>query len=152
MCNGKTHWTNNSDHPDSTIISTKAISINIVKLWSEGKTVVGDLEHLLSRGYVKYGICSTQGDIIANNLYFNKLKLGVSSRGVGSVENKNGICVVSSDFELLAWDIVSDPSTNNAWIGNDLSSLQPYIEGTNKQTDDKKKMIIEKINKTLKII
>jgi hypothetical protein len=141
-----------SDHPDAVVISSKSISMNIIKLWWEGKTVVGDLEIPLSAGYVKYGICSSPGDIIANNVYFNKLKLGVSSRGVGSVENKGGVNVVGQDFELLCWDWVTDPSTPGAWSSKDINDLKPYIESTNVQTDEKKKMIIEKINRVLGIL
>ena len=138
-----------SDHPESTIISTKGLSMNIIKLWWENITVVGDLEIPLSPGYVKYGICSTPGDIIANNIYFNKLKLGVSSRGVGSVESgRNGISVVGEDFELLAWDWVTDPSTPGAWSSKDMNDLKPYIENTS-HVYDKKKMIFEKVDKVL---
>jgi hypothetical protein len=152
MSNGKTHWTNNSDHPNETVISTKGLSMNIIKLWWEGKTVVGDLEVPLSPGYVKYGICSSPGDIIANNIYFNKLKIGVSSRGVGSVENKGGINVVGEDFELLCWDFVSDPSTRNSWTDQDIANLTPYIENVindtnkNKINETYKQNIINKID------
>ena len=142
-----------SDHPESTIISTKGISMNIIKLWWEGKTIVGDLEVPLSHGFVKNGICSTPGDIIANNIYYNRLKLGVSSRGVGSVEaGKNNINVVGDDFELLCWDWVTDPSTPGAWTAKDMSDLKPYIENTEIKTCEKKIFIIEKVDKVLQII
>ena len=142
-----------SDHPESVIISTKGLSMNIIKLWWEGKTVVGDLEIPLSPAYIKYGICSSPGDIIANNIYFNKLKLGVSSRGVGSVESgKNNINVVGNDFELLAWDWVTDPSTPGAWTDPELSNLKQYIETTETVVDDKKKIISEKIDRVLGLI
>jgi len=154
MCNGKTHWTNNSDHPESSIISTKGISMNILKLWWEGKTVVGDFELLISPAYVKHGICSTPGDIIANNIYFNRLKMGVSSRGVGSVESgKNNIGIVGDDFELLCWDMVTDPSTPGAWVDKDFTNLRQYMENADILTvDNKKKIIFEKVDKVLGII
>jgi len=136
------------DHPADTVISVKELSHNILKLWWEGKTVVGNMELILTPGYIKYGIVSSVGDSIANSIYFNKLKLGVSSRGVGSVENKNGTAIVQDDFELLCWDIVSDPSTPNAYMALEPENLQPYIENT--EIKDKNKIyIIEKIDKLL---
>jgi hypothetical protein len=148
MSNGLTHWTNNCDHPADTVIAAKELSHNITKLWWEGKTVVGTLELILSPGYIKQGIVSTVGDNVANSIFFNKLKLGVSSRGVGSVENKNGTAIVQDDFELLCWDIVSDPSTPNAYMDLKPENLKPYIENT--QINDKNKLyIIEKIDSLL---
>jgi len=137
------------DHPSDTIISTKELSHNITKLWWEGKTVVGEMEIILTPGFIKYGIVSSVGDNVANAIYFNKLKLGVSSRGVGSVENKNGMAIVQEDFELLCWDIVSDPSTPNAWISEEPESLQPYIENTSKDIANKE-YILERISKIMK--
>jgi len=133
------------DHPVDVIISVKELSHNIIKLWWEGNTVVGDMEIILSPGYVKNGIVSTVGDNIANMIFFNKLKLGVSSRGVGSVENKKGINYVSSDFDLLCWDIVSDPSTPNAWMELNQENLKPYLENR----IENKNYIIERINTLL---
>jgi hypothetical protein len=135
------------DHPADIVISTKELSHNIIKLWWEGKTIVGDMEIIISPGFIKYGIASTVGDNVANSIYFNKLKLGVSSRGVGSVESKSNMAIVQEDFELLCWDIVSDPSTPNAYIDMNRENLQPYIE--TKIIDPKKQYIIESIDKVL---
>jgi hypothetical protein len=150
MCNGFSHWTSNCDHPEQTTISTKNLAINIIKLWWEGKTVVGNLEVILSPGYIKYGIVSTPGDALANNIYFNKLKLGVSSRGVGSVKNVHGQNYVDTDFELICWDVVTDPSTPNAWIANKQEDLSSFIEQD--QNKNKKNKLIEKIDKALSIV
>jgi len=139
-----------ADHPADTIISVKELSHNITKLWWEGKTVVGEMEIILSPGYIKHGIVSTVGDNVANSIFFNKLKLGVSSRGVGSVENKNGTAIVQDDFELLCWDLVSDPSTPNAWMDLQPQNLKPYIENTT--LNIKKNIIIEKIDKVLQLV
>ena len=87
------------------------------------------------------------GDMVAN-LLINKLKIGVSSRGVGSVESHMGKHVVGSDFDLICWDIVTDPSTPQAWITlNPEKDLPLYIE--NKEV---KPTIIEKIEKSEKIL
>ena len=65
------------------------------------------------------------------------LKLGVSSRGIGNVEQKYGTTIVT-DYELICWDLVSQPSTPGAWIGDDLNQLKPYMESENK---DKNKLL-----------
>ena len=88
------------------------------------------MELNVSMGFVKHGICSTLGDTVAN-LLMNGYKIGVSSRGIGSVEQRLGQTIVGDDYELICWDVVSDPSTPNAWIGNS-EELQQYVEDTEK--------------------
>jgi hypothetical protein len=88
---------------------------------------VGKLELNVTQGFVKHGIASSFGDTIAN-LLLNGYKIGVSSRGVGSVEQKMGQYIVGDDFELICWDVVADPSTPNAYIGSSREELQPYME------------------------
>ena len=102
------------------------------------------MELNISEGYRRSGICSTLGDTAAN-LLLNGYKIGVSSRGVGSVEQKLGQYIVGDDFELICWDLVSDPSTPNAWLGRDQDELQPYIESD--QTTSSKNSLNEKISK-----
>jgi hypothetical protein len=81
----------------------------------------------LSPGFKQYGICSTSGDLAAS-MILDGIQIGVSSRAVGSVEQKMGVLLVGDDLELVCWDIVLEPSTNNAWIATDARDLQPYIE------------------------
>lgn len=135
------------NHPAESTIDLGRISHNIVELHWEGRTLVGQLELNLSPGYIKEGIISTMGDMAAN-LLLNGYKIGVSSRGVGSVEQKLGQYIVGEDFELLCWDLVSQPSTPNAWIGSSIDDLQPYMEA--KET--KKSIVNEKINKIKSIL
>lgn len=148
MSNGKAHWTGNCNHPAESTIDLGRISHNIIELHWEGRTLVGKMELNISEGFRRNGICSTLGDTVAN-LLLNGYKIGVSSRGVGSVENKLGSYIVSSDYQLLAWDVVSDPSTNNAYISvNGKEELTPYLE--DKQND--KPIINEKIKKLKNIL
>lgn len=135
------------NHPAESTIDLGRVSHNIVELHWEGNTVVGKLELHLSRGFIKYGIVSTMGDMTAN-LLLNGYKIGVSSRGVGSVEQKLGQYIVGDDFELICWDVVSDPSTPGAWMGDEYE-LKQYVETTKK---DKNKVISEKINKIYNIL
>lgn len=115
------------NHPSETVIDLGRICMNIMELHWEGHTLVGKLEIETSYGFRKYGFISCLGDMIANHL-LHGYKIGVSSRGVGSVEQKFGSIIVGDDFELICWDVVSDPSTPNAWITNNQEELQTYIE------------------------
>jgi len=103
------------DHPESSIISGKEVSHNITKIWWEGATLMGELDIIMSPGYVNLGIISCEGDKVANFLR-RGIKIGVSSRGVGSVEDVNGVQLVQDDFELICWDVVTNPSTPGSWI------------------------------------
>jgi hypothetical protein len=136
------------NHPAESTIDLGRIAINIIELHWEGSTLVGKLEINTSYGFRKYGIVTTRGDEMAN-LLLNGYKIGVSSRGVGSVEQKLGQYIVGDDFELICWDVVSDPSTPGAYVGK-AEELQQYIE-TSQQNDDKPKLN-EKINKIKNIL
>ncbi len=118
------------NHPESITIDGSRISHNITNLWWEGRTLIGKLDIIMSPGFIKHGIISCEGDRVANYLRLG-LKIGVSSRGLGSVEKEKftGRFIVQDDFEITCWDIVTDPSTNNAWIGNgDVDSISQYTE------------------------
>lgn len=118
-----------TNHPDSrSTVNLDQVSMNIKELHWEGRTLVGQLEVVTTPGFRKYGIASTPGDVTAN-LLLQGIKIGVSSRGVGSVENKFGKYIVGDDYEIICWDFVSDPSTPNAWVDSDKEKLTPYLEG-----------------------
>ena len=135
------------NHPETSTIDLGRISHNIIELHWEGRTLVGKMELNLSPGYVKNGIVSTMGDMTAN-LLLNGYKIGVSSRGVGSVEQKMGQYIVGDDFELICWDVVADPSTPLAYIGRDEEEIMPYVES--KKVEGKS--LNEKINKIKNIL
>ena len=136
------------NHPQDSTIDLGRISHNIIELHWEGRTLVGKLELNVTQGFVKHGIASSLGDTVAN-LLLNGYKIGVSSRGVGSVEQKLGQYIVGDDFELICWDIVESPSTPNAYIGFSREELQPYLESKDYSSNN---VIIEKINKLKSIL
>lgn len=140
-----------TNHPDSrSTVNLDLISMNILELHWEGHTLVGQLEVITTPGFRKYGIASTPGDVTAN-LLLQGLKIGVSSRGVGSVENRFGKLIVGDDYEIICWDFVGDPSTNNAWVDMDKEKLTPYLENTEKNTNviNEKNTKFDKFNKWL---
>lgn len=147
MVNGKCHWSKNCNHPDESVIDLSRVAMNIIELHWEGRTLVGKLEIITSPGYRKYGIISCEGDQVAN-LLLQGIKIGVSSRGLGTVTNKMGTLYVGDDYEIVCWDIVSDPSTPSAWITPEDEIPQQYVES--KKSD--KPMVSERIEKAMKVL
>lgn len=94
------------DHPESTVINLKNVSHNIKKLWWEGDDLMGKIE-----------ILPTPSGNILRELFANNITVGISSRGMGSVQPLGeGTVEVQDDLELLCWDFVSTPSTQGAFM------------------------------------
>ena len=125
-----------ADHPESSIVAVSRISHNVVDLWWEGNVLMGKLEIIMSPGFVRQGIISCEGDRVANYIR-QGLKIGVSSRGVGSLEKENGRNIVQDDFELICWDIVTSPSTPGSWIYNEEPSKEQQMSESNKKNENK---------------
>ena len=93
-------------HPDGPTVNLERVSHMITSLKPEGKNFIGEAK-----------IMSTPMGEIVKNLMDEGAKLGVSSRGMGSLEQKNGANHVRDDFYLAtAADIVADPSAPNAFV------------------------------------
>ena len=120
------------NHPEASSIDLGRLSINIIELHWVGHTLVGKLELPITEGFRRYGIVSTLSDMAAQWL-ISGLKIGVSSRGLGTVSQMGGKVVVNDDYEIVCWDVVSQPSTPNAWIEMEDQKLQPYIQETEKK-------------------
>jgi len=127
------------NHPEASSIDLRSICMNITNLKWVGHTLVGDLEIPISEGFRRYGIGWTLADVVAQWLV-SGLKIGVSSRGLGTVSQMGGKVVVNDDYEIVCWDVVSQPSTPNAWIDMEAEKLQPYIQ---EQVSDNKQQIIK---------
>lgn len=124
-----------ADHPESSIVAVSRISHNVIDLWWEGNVLMGKLEIIMSPGFVNQGIISCEGDRVAN--YLRKgLKIGVSSRGVGSLEKENGKNIVQDDFELICWDIVTSPSTPGSWIYNEQPSREQQMSESKSKNEN----------------
>ncbi len=94
------------DHPESMVINLKNVSHNIKKLWWNGDDLMGKVE-----------VLPTPSGNILKELFLNKITVGISSRGMGSVQSLGeGTVEVQDDFELLCWDFVSTPSTQGAFM------------------------------------
>jgi len=106
------------DHPESPVVNLKNVCCNVTELWFEGQDVRGNIE-----------ILSTPSGNIVRELIKNNIRLGVSSRGMGSVKSIGENTVeVGDDFSLICFDIVSNPSTIGAFINESkgTQNVAPY--------------------------
>lgn len=133
-----------AEHPESSIINSERVSHNITEIWWEGKTLLGKMEIIMSPGFINYGIISCHGDQIAN-LLRKGITIGVSSRGVGSLQEIGGKAIVQDDFELICWDIVTSPSTPGSWIFTKPEGMKQFSESVN----EKKPLLLDKLNNFL---
>jgi hypothetical protein len=92
-------------HPEGPTVNLERVSHIITDLYENNDDVIG-----------KAKIMDTPMGKIVKNLLDEGAKLGVSSRGMGSLEEKDGKKIVSDDFMLAAVDIVADPSAPNAFV------------------------------------
>ena len=96
------------DHPESSVVNLANVSHNITEMNWNGDDLVGTVE-----------VLGTPSGNILKELFKSGIKLGISSRGMGSVETMNedeGSQEVQDDFELIAFDFVSNPSTHGAFM------------------------------------
>jgi hypothetical protein len=93
------------DHPDDSVINLKNASHLVNKMWWDGDNVMGKIE-----------VLDTPSGNVLKALLNSGVKLGISSRGLGSVSESNGVTMVEDDFQLICFDIVSEPSTPGAYL------------------------------------
>jgi hypothetical protein len=101
------------DHPDTSVVELKNASHLIKEAKMDGDTVFGVVELL-----------DTPSGKILQSLVESGVTLGISSRGVGSTKQQGSSLVVQEDFQLICFDIVSEPSTPGAFI-NESRSINP---------------------------
>ncbi len=107
------------DHPESSVINLQNVSHNVIRVKMVGDDVYGEVE-----------ILSTPAGNILKELFRNGITVGISSRGMGSVqESGNGTVEVQDDFELLCFDFVSTPSTHGAFMKPAGRAIQELQEG-----------------------
>jgi len=111
------------DHPDTSVVNLNNVSHNILEMGWSGGDLVGKVE-----------ILPTPSGNILKALFQSGIKLGISSRGLGSVKEVmregNVSLEVQPDFELIAFDFVSNPSTHGAF-------LSPVNESVNRAANNK---------------
>ncbi len=94
------------DHPDDSVINLKNASHMVTDAWWDGNNVMG-----------KVKVLNTPSGKILQQLVNDGVKLGISSRALGSVNESEGSTIVQEDLQLICFDFVSEPSTPNAYMG-----------------------------------
>ena len=126
-------------HPDGPTVNLERVSHMITDLYPDGKNFIGEAK-----------IMATPMGEIVKNLMDEGAKLGVSSRGMGSLVQKNGANYVRDDFYLAtAADIVADPSAPNAfvegimegkeWVWNHGALVEAHVAGLKREFDVKQR-------------
>ncbi len=130
------------DHPDDSVINLKNASHLVTKMWWDGNNVMGKIE-----------VLDTPSGQILKSLVKSGVKLGISSRGLGSVKQQGGNTIVEDDFQLICFDMVSDPSTPNAYMSPSVSSdvkMSPQINAYINENTAKEQKISSIIDDILK--
>ena len=105
------------DHPESPVVNLRNVCANVTKIAMKGDSVMGDMQ-----------ILSTPAGNIVRELVKNNIRLGVSSRGVGTVKNVNEDTLeVQEDYNLICFDVVSNPSTPGAFINESLDPIPQLV-------------------------
>jgi hypothetical protein len=102
------------DHPDDSVINLKNASHLVTSIWMDKESVMG-----------KVKVLDTPSGKVLKSLVEAGVTLGISSRGMGSVVDKNGKTYVQEDFQLICFDFVSEPSTPEAFMVKEAKDLQP---------------------------
>ena len=93
------------DHPEDSVINLKNASHLVTNVWWNGGDVMGKVQ-----------VLNTPAGNILKGLVESGVKLGISSRGLGSVREQAGKTIVEDDFQLICFDFVSEPSTPGAYM------------------------------------
>jgi len=93
------------DHPEESVINLKNVSHMVTEIWMDGNKVMGKMKVLET----------PSGDIL-RSLVDSGVSIGISSRGLGSVKENAGKTIVEDDFQLICFDMVSEPSTPGAFM------------------------------------
>ena len=115
------------DHPESSVVNLNNASHNIIEMHWDGDDLLGTVE-----------VLGTPSGNILKELFRSGIKLGISSRGLGSVETikeeeegEEDTVEVQPDFELISFDFVSNPSTHGAFMRPVNESVQPKTPENN---------------------
>ena len=112
------------DHPDSSVVNLQNVSHLVTELWWDGNNVMGKIE-----------VLNTPAGGILKELVNCNVKMGISSRSLGSVKQEGGRTIVEDDLQLICFDMVSEPSTPNAFMLKEHRELSPKSNQLNSLLD-----------------
>ena len=100
------------DHPEDSVVNLKNVSHMVLKVWWDNDAVMG-----------KVKVLDTPSGKILRSLVESGVKLGISSRGLGSTRKEGGKTIVEDDFQLICFDFVQEPSTPGAFMIKESKTL-----------------------------
>ena len=117
------------DHPEESIINLRNVSHQITDIWMEENKVMGKMK-----------VLDTPSGNILRSLVDSGVSIGISSRGIGSVTENAGKTIVEEDFQLICFDMVSEPSTPGAFMmrenKNNLNEVFTKADRINRALND----------------
>jgi len=109
------------DHPDDSVINLKNASHLVTKIWNEGNKIMGKIE-----------VLDTPSGKVLKELVKAGVKLGISSRGLGSIKEDKDQTIVEDDYQLICFDMVSEPSTPQAFMMSEAQNTPSAFSKANK--------------------
>jgi hypothetical protein len=100
------------DHPESGVVNLQNCSHLVTDIWMEGNKCMGKIE-----------VLGTPAGKILESLIDAEVPCGISSRGMGSISERDGVTMVEDDFQLICFDMVADPSTPGAYMMREAKEL-----------------------------
>jgi len=100
------------DHPESGVVNLQNCSHLVTDIWMEGNKCMGKIE-----------VLGTPAGKILESLVEAEIPCGISSRGMGSISERDGVTMVEDDFQLICFDMVADPSTPGAYMMREAKEL-----------------------------
>ena len=122
------------DHPESSVINLQNVSHLVTSIWMDDKSVMGKIK-----------VLDTPAGKTLRSLVSGGASLGISSRGLGTTKDKEGKTYVQDDFQLICFDIVSEPSTPGAYMN--LSENKVPVEKIFSKSDRVYRIINEILGK-----
>ena len=113
------------DHPDSSVVNLQNVSHLVTDIWWDGNSVMGKIE-----------ILPTPAGNILKSLVESGVKMGISSRALGSVKKHQGRTIVEPDLQLICFDMVSEPSTPDAFMLREHKEIFSKQDKINNLLDD----------------
>ena len=104
------------DHPETNVIQLEKVSHRVTSVWMEGNDVMGKVQ-----------VLNTPAGKILQELVNGGCKMGISSRGMGSVREDKNSTIVEDDFQLICFDFVSEPSTPNAFMMKEAKEFKDRV-------------------------
>ena len=104
------------DHPETNVIQLEKVSHRVTSVWMEGNNVMGKVQ-----------VLNTPAGKILQELVNGGCKMGISSRGMGSVREDKNSTIVEDDFQLICFDFVSEPSTPNAFMMKEAKEFKDKV-------------------------